>query len=152
MCHAACKVEFQPFNRRYSQLPPIVVFKSNSNRFPPVFPMAAVRACLKLKCVLNSLKRKLCKIAVPLPSPIKRRVSTWKKTNNMNFLGWFLCESDSELQIVVRSQKQISFVQIDTGFLCENGCGDGIIDYVVYTCTGVICLFARVIQQCLHMK
>ena len=26
------------------------------------------------------------------------------------FLGWFLCESDSELHILVRSQKQISFV------------------------------------------
>ena len=30
------------------------------------------------------------------------------------------------------------FVQIETGFLCEIGCGDG---------AQVICLFARVIQQ-----
>ena len=30
----------------------------------------------------------------------------------MHFLGWFLCESDSEIHILVRSQKQISFVQI----------------------------------------
>ena len=37
-----------------------------------------------------------------------------------------LCESDSELQITVRSQKQNSFVQqIETGFLCEIGYGDG---------------------------
>ena len=37
-----------------------------------------------------------------------------------------------------RSLKQISFVQIETGFLCEIGCGDG---------APIICLFARVIQQ-----
>ena len=39
---------------------------------------------------------------------------------------------------MVRSQKQISFVQKKTDFLCEIGCGDG---------ARVICLFARVIQQ-----
>ena len=39
-----------------------------------------------------------------------------KKTKNLHFftLAWFLRESDSELQILVRSQKQISFVQIET--------------------------------------
>ena len=43
---------------------------------------------------------------------------TWKKTNNLHFLGWFFsCESDSELPILVRSQKGISFVQIETSFL-----------------------------------
>ena len=35
--------------------------------------------------------------------------------------GGFLCGSDLELQILVRSPKQISFVQIETGFLCEIG-------------------------------
>ena len=53
--------------------------------------------------------------------------------------GWFLCEFDlEELQILVRSQKQISFVQIETSFLCEIGCGDG---------ARVICLSAHVMQQ-----
>ena len=46
-----------------------------------------------------------------------------KNTINLLFLGCFLCESDSELQRLVRSQKQISFVQIETVLLCEIGCG-----------------------------
>ena len=41
-------------------------------------------------------------------------------------------------KIGLRSQKPISFVQIETGLLCEIGCGDG---------ARVICLFALVIQQ-----
>ena len=47
-------------------------------------------------------------------------------------------ESDPELRILVRSHKQISFVQIETGFLYGIGFGDG---------ARVICLFAAVIQQ-----
>ena len=58
---------------------------------------------------------------------------TWKQTNNLHLLGWFLLlrESDSELHILVRSQKQISFVfrQIETGFLCKIGRGDGCLLY-----------------------
>ena len=30
---------------------------------------------------------------------------TWKKLNNLHILTWFLCESDSELQTLVESQK-----------------------------------------------
>ena len=56
------------------------------------------------------------------------------KTNNLQLL----CESDSELHILFRSQKQSSFGQIETGFLCQIGRGDG---------TRAICLFARVILQ-----
>ena len=38
----------------------------------------------------------------------------WWKKNNLHFLGWFLlCVSDSDLASLVRSQKQISFVQIE---------------------------------------
>ena len=43
-----------------------------------------------------------------------------------------------ELQILVRSQKQISFVKIETGLLCEIGCGDG---------ARVICFFARAVRH-----
>ena len=60
-----------------------------------------------------------------------------KKDNSLHFLGWFLRESDSELQIWP-FRKNKSFVQNETGVMCEIGCGDG---------TRVICLFARVIQQ-----
>ena len=50
-----------------------------------------------------------------------------------------LVEADSYANPIpsIRSQKQISFMQIETGFLCEIGCGDG---------ARVICLFARAIQ------
>ena len=47
------------------------------------------------------------------------------KTSNLHCLGWFLCESDSKLHILVRSQKKKSFVQVETGFLCEIGRRDG---------------------------
>ena len=49
-------------------------------------------------------------------------------------LSRYLGESHSELQILVRSLKQISLEQIETGVLYETGCGDG---------ARVICLFAR---------
>ena len=64
----------------------------------------------------------------PLDYHLKKKVKNknvespwiWKKANNLHFLGWFLRDSDSELHILVRSQKQIFvvFVQMETGFLC----------------------------------
>ena len=54
-------------------------------------------------------------------------------------LGCCLCESDSELQTMVRSRKQISFVRQKSKhccFLCEIGNGDG----ARVIC---LCLFAR---------
>ena len=49
-----------------------------------------------------------------------------------------MCESDSDFHILVRSQKQISFVKIKTGFLCDIGRGDG---------ARAVCLLAPVIRQ-----
>ena len=62
----------------------------------------------------------------------------FNKDNNFHIPGWFLCESYSELQILVGSVKQILLVQNETGVMCEIGCGDG---------TRVICFVARVNQQ-----
>ena len=36
-------------------------------------------------------------------------------------VGQLFCESDSELQILVGSQKQVSFVENETVFMCEIG-------------------------------
>ena len=49
--------------------------------------------------------------------------------------------------MLVRSQKQTSFVQIETGFFCETDVA--MVLYRLYMYSGHICLFARVIQQCL---
>ena len=52
---------------------------------------------------------------------------------------WFLCKSDLELQILVRLPSPISFLQIESGFLCETGSVDGDRSFV--------CLLVRVTQQ-----
>ena len=59
----------------------------------------------------------LVKIHVPYQPSRKSQLPLaliWLKDDPR--MGW---ESDSEVQILVRSQKRMSFVQIETGFLCE---------------------------------